>query len=404
MIEFNIFFLYDWNMKIVVACSGGPDSMALLDMLRKSGKDIVVAHINYQKRDTAIRDENIVRSYCSMYDIPLHIDKPILEGKENFQAWARNVRYQFFEMICDQYNTKEIYVAHQKDDVIETYIFQKRRHMICDAYGIQEKSIRNGYTILRPLLMYTKQDLINYCIENHVSFGIDETNLEDHYTRNQIRHSFIDSLTLDQKNAICEEIKEENEKLKIVRDEISVFLKDFNVDSLLEKEMNWLYLDTFLSNYLNSHLSKKYLMDLCEKMRKDCLIDLGEYELERFHNTLTCTKKKSVVYDIYESIEYVQKDDYALKRDGKTIEGITLYESDFPICVRTVQEKDEIHLRFGTKRVHRFFVDRKIPKHIRKYWLVVQNCEKKIIFVPEIGCDVEHFSIKPNAFMIKYEL
>ena len=57
--------------KCVVACSGGPDSMALLDQLNKQGKDIVVAHVNYKHRDTADRDENIVKDYCKKYDIPI---------------------------------------------------------------------------------------------------------------------------------------------------------------------------------------------------------------------------------------------------------------------------------------------------------------------------------------------
>ena len=58
--------------KCVVACSGGPDSMALLDQLNKQGKDIVVAHVNYKHRDTADRDEKIVKEYCKKYDIPVY--------------------------------------------------------------------------------------------------------------------------------------------------------------------------------------------------------------------------------------------------------------------------------------------------------------------------------------------
>ena len=72
--------------KCVVACSGGPDSMALLDQLNKQGKDIVVAHVNYKHRDTADRDEKIVKEYCKKYDIPVRVLYPVHE-KGNFQAW-----------------------------------------------------------------------------------------------------------------------------------------------------------------------------------------------------------------------------------------------------------------------------------------------------------------------------
>ena len=91
--------------KCVVACSGGPDSMALLDQLNKQGKDIVVAHVNYKHRDTADRDEKIVKEYCKKYDIPVRVLYPVHE-KGNFQAWARDVRYAFFEEVADEFDTK----------------------------------------------------------------------------------------------------------------------------------------------------------------------------------------------------------------------------------------------------------------------------------------------------------
>ena len=66
--------------------------MALLDQLNKQGKDIVVAHVNYKHRDTADRDEKIVKEYCKKYDIPVRVLYPVHE-KGNFQAWARDVRF-----------------------------------------------------------------------------------------------------------------------------------------------------------------------------------------------------------------------------------------------------------------------------------------------------------------------
>ena len=155
--------------KCVVACSGGPDSMALLDQLNKQGKDIVVAHVNYKHRDTADRDEKIVKEYCKKYDIPVRVLYPVHE-KGNFQAWARDLRYAFFEEVADAFDAKILYVAHQMDDVIETYLFQKNRNMICDWYGLKEKSVRHGYQIIRPLLNFTKSELQQYCNDNGVSF------------------------------------------------------------------------------------------------------------------------------------------------------------------------------------------------------------------------------------------
>ena len=188
-------------LKCVVACSGGPDSMALLDQLNKQGRDIVVAHVNYKHRDTADRDENIVKEYCQKYGIPVRVCYPIHE-KGNFQAWARDVRYAFFEEVADEFDTKLLYVAHQMDDVIETYFFQKKRNMICDYYGLKQESSRHGYKIIRPLLSYTKAELQMYCVENGVSFGIDESNLTNHYTRNVIRHTQIEKMSRKDRKSV----------------------------------------------------------------------------------------------------------------------------------------------------------------------------------------------------------
>ena len=395
------FFLYDFIMKIIVGCSGGPDSMALLDLLRKEGKDIVVAHVNYRKRESALRDERIVKEYAGQYGIIVKTLYPVYDHSSNFQAWAREVRYHFFERICDQYDTKDIYIAHQMDDLIETYFFQKQRDMLCDTYGLKEHMERNGYKIHRPLLDKTKEELEQYCITNQIPYGIDESNLTDDYTRNQIRHHQTNHLSYEQKVNLCKEINNLNQKEEKLKKEMGVFLADFKVDDLLCKEDNWRYLEYYLYSKIGKHFSKGYCIDLCVKLKKDTLIEIENYDLERFHDELTCTPQKKKVKNVYNSIAYVNQEMYKLTSTGTTIQSMTLKESDFPICIRTVQNEDEIHMRFGTKKVHRFFVDRKIPKHIRKYWLVVENKDKKVIFVPDLGCDVEHFSVKPNLFMVQ---
>ena len=74
---------------------------------------------------------------------------------------------------------------------------------------------------------------------------------------------------------------------------------------------------------------------------------------------------------------------------------------DFPITVRSVQPGDAIQLRFGTKKIHRWFIDRHIPLQERLLWPVMVNAQGKVIFVPKIGCDVAHFSNNPNLFMVQ---
>ena len=379
--------------KCVVACSGGPDSMALLDQLNKQGKDIVVAHVNYKHRDTADRDENIVKEYCRKYDIPVRVCYPVHE-KGNFQAWARDVRYAFFEKVADEFDTKILYVAHQMDDVIETYLFQKKRNMVCDWYGLKEESIRHGYQIIRPLLSFTKNELQQYCNENGVSFGIDESNLTNHYTRNVIRHTQIEKMSRKEKEAWILKIQNENELWQIKREGIEDFYKGWNndVDALLNQKDAWLYLDTFLFQTLQHHFSKKYMEELCVQLRRDVLIEIENWLLERHGGKLYFMPSPKDVYYKLDELEFKDYADFVIKNEGKTIEMFSVDASDFPLVIRRVRANDTIQMRFGNKNVHRFFVDRKISKIYRKYWLVVENNVGNMIFVPGLGCDVGHYS------------
>lgn len=379
--------------KCVVACSGGPDSMALLDQLNKQGKDIVVAHVNYKHRDTADRDENIVKEYCRKYDIPVRVCYPVHE-KGNFQAWARDVRYAFFEKVADEFDTKILYVAHQMDDVIETYLFQKKRNMVCDWYGLKEESIRHGYQIIRPLLSFTKNELQQYCNENGVSFGIDESNLTNHYTRNVIRHTQIEKMSRKEKEAWILKIQNENELWQIKRESIEDFYKSWNndVDALLNQKDAWLYLDTFLFQTLQHHFSKKYMEELCVQLRRDVLIEIENWLLERHGGKLYFMPSPKDVYYKLDELEVKDYPDFIIKNEGKTIEMFSVDASDFPLVIRRVRVNDTIQMRFGNKNVHRFFVDRKISKIHRKYWLVVENKVGNVIFVPGLGCDVKHYS------------
>ena len=385
-------------MKIIVACSGGPDSMALLDMERKQGHEIVVCHVNYKKRKSADRDEAYVKEYCQKYNIPVYTLYPVYPGDVNFQAWARDVRYDFFEETARKEQIHYIYIAHQKDDVIETYFFQKKRNMLCDVYGLNPVSKRKEFELVRPLLAYEKQELEAYCHEQNVPYGVDESNLSNDYTRNQIRHSTVDFMSSDEKNEWIYKIQKENEAWTLKKQKMKTEIEKKGIVSLLEDSEAWLYLDLYLG--LPFHLSKKHLMSLAEQLKHPCLIDAGAYWLERYQNQILVQEKKESPVYVFDTLQDMKKMD-CFQENGKTIESLDLQEADFPVCMRTAQDRDEIELRYGKKKVHRFFVDRKIPRIYRKNWYVLENRAGNVIFVPGIGCDVAHFSYQPNVFMIQ---
>ena len=102
-------------------------------------------------------------------------------------------------------------VWNKKEDLIETYLLQKKRNAIVEYYGLREENVIQGMRLVRPLLGYTKKELEDYCLDNNLLFGVDETNFDLSYTRNRIRCEIINKMTSSQVEKILEEIRNVNE-------------------------------------------------------------------------------------------------------------------------------------------------------------------------------------------------
>ena len=197
--------------RYLLACSGGPDSMSLFKMLLKNNISFDVAFVNYHKRKESVLEEESVRNYCLENNINFHLlDTRNLICKGNFQSWARNVRYEFFYSLVKERGLDAILVAHQKDDVVETYIFQQKRKGSYSYYGINYETYYKDVFIIRPLLNFRKKELENYCIKNDVPYFIDSSNLKDDYSRNKIRHMIVEKLSDIEIGNIIKEINYKN--------------------------------------------------------------------------------------------------------------------------------------------------------------------------------------------------
>ncbi|WP_255483453.1 tRNA lysidine(34) synthetase TilS [Mycoplasma sp. Pen4] len=190
-------------MKYLIAVSGGPDSMFLLNKYKN--KNIVVCHVNYNQRYDSHTDQKIVEEFCNKHNIPLFIlnlDKnDYVQG--NFQNWARIKRYDFFEKIYKQERCNTLLIAHQKDDFIETVLMQKESKRKPLYLGIAKNNTLNQMNIKRPLLFkYFKNTIIKKCRKNNIPFHIDYTNNQDKYQRNIIRHNLEKNSNFIQKNLI----------------------------------------------------------------------------------------------------------------------------------------------------------------------------------------------------------
>ena len=394
---------------VVIGVSGGPDSMALLDMCRRLGIQMVVAHMNYQKRESANRDEQIVKDYCEKYSIQCEVVKQTKEGKGNFQAFAREERYLFYEQLVHKYNAECVLLAHHLDDHIETYLMQKKRNSLVSYYGINEDTIVYRCRIVRPLLHMTKKELEEYCYLYHIPFGIDESNLTNDYTRNQIRHSIIDTMTREEKQRLCEIIDTENKKRQDIVEQSNHFLLnwDFTTSSLLSLDIDIMYqcISSWIFETCKIRITNKELFILHGLMKKGVhwSRDIKQkYVIYEEYGKLWIDDKQPCTYSYtLNGKQELQTPYFKVMTKGSSLEAVTVSDEDFPLTIRNVKQGDIIQLQFGRKKVHRWFIDRKIPKYYRKRWPVVENVKKEIILIPGIGCDMKHFSNNPSIFVVK---
>lgn len=186
--------LFSANNKVLIALSGGADSVALLRILHTAGYMIEAAHCNFNLRGKeSNRDELFVRQLCKEYNIPLHTVNfnTIQYANEkhiSIEMAARELRYKWFEKTRIDCRADVIAVAHHKDDSAETMLLNLIRGTgITGLLGIRS---RNG-AIVRPLLCISRQNIIDYLHNIRQDYVTDSTNLEDEYTRNKIRLNLL---------------------------------------------------------------------------------------------------------------------------------------------------------------------------------------------------------------------
>ena len=380
--------------------------MALLDMMNKKGYKIGAACVNYRKRKSALRDVNIVKSYCDKYSIPFYLLDKEYEYHGNFQSFARKYRYDFFKSVCNEFGYDGVMVAHHMDDLLETYIMQRDKKLSVDYYGLREFIVMDGLNVYRPLLSYEKKQLLSYCDDNGIDYGIDESNLSDDYSRNRIRHSVIDNMSLDDKLDMLNKIKDINIKLMHHHDSLFELVdnKGFKYSDMTMLDDKLAFLRVFFSRCINGHLSQKCLLDVLKQLDsgKNFVSAVGGFYFVRSYDH--CYIIDELPKDYYYVINKIQEVDtsyFKIRTSGDNLHGVSVSEDDFPLMIRNAKDSDAIVLRYGTKKLSRFFIDRKIDIIDRKSWPVVENRHHDIILVPEIGCDIAHYTTKHNLFVIK---
>ena len=192
------------NDKIILAVSGGPDSIAMLNCLfnlkiKLEEKEnlrfqIYVAHVNHMIREEAKSDETYVQELCDKLNIPffsksIDVKKIAHNNKMGIEEAGRIERYNFFNEVMEKTNGNKIAIAHNKNDKIETIIMHLLRGTGLNGLIGLEPIKNNKY--IRPLLECSRQEIEEYCEKNNLNPKIDKTNFDNTYTRNKIRNIVI---------------------------------------------------------------------------------------------------------------------------------------------------------------------------------------------------------------------
>lgn len=183
--------LFPRGSKIILTCSGGPDSTALLDIFSKLQKKyflkITVTHVNYNLRgNDSLKDEKFVRDLSRKYGFNVFV---LNQKRINFsENKLREIRYAFFEKIRKESNFDFIAVGHTLDDQVETFLMRVIRGS--GLSGLSAISYKNQ-RIIRPLLNIPKTDIIGYLKQNELNYRVDKTNIKSDFFRNKIRNQLI---------------------------------------------------------------------------------------------------------------------------------------------------------------------------------------------------------------------
>lgn len=178
------------NAGVLIAVSGGVDSMVLLHLMQQTTNILAVAHCNFGLRGVdSDADQRLVRDYCDSHQITFHtrlFDTKL--PKQSTQMAARQLRYSWFQELCDTHKYDFVLTAHHADDVLETFFINLSRGTgIAGLKGIPPKSGK----VLRPLLPFEKEELQAYANKHQLPWREDLSNATDDYLRNRIRHHVV---------------------------------------------------------------------------------------------------------------------------------------------------------------------------------------------------------------------
>lgn len=396
--------------RILLAISGGKDSVLMLHLFKAIGIDVGIAHCNFNLRaEEAQRDENFVKMLAATLNLPFYVThfdtkKYAAENKISTQMAARTLRYNWFEEVRVKHHYDFIALAQHQNDAVETVLINLTRGTgISGLHGILPK--RNK--LIRPLLFLTRAEINQFTEENNLDFVEDSSNLSTGYTRNKLRLQVIPHLQeinpnlektfteniarfAEMETFLNDQVRKLAEKM-LVRKADGIYIsleeiKELKPQKLLLFEMlkPFNFAENVIEEILSNldALSGTHFFSLSHQAiinRNDLVI--AEKNAEGLRNQFIHPGTGETDFgDRNISLRYTDEVRFEINADKAYINAEKLI---FPLVVRNWQNGDKfvpLGMR-SLKKVSDFFIDEKVPLHLKGITPILINGNGEIIWI-----------------------
>lgn len=425
--------LWDKESRLLLAVSGGADSMALLGLVQQLPPEwqpqFAVVHVHHHLREESDEEFRMVQDYCQSQGLPFFAEHWEEENhpKSNLEMAAREFRYAFFADMMEKWPATHLATAHHADDQLETILMRLvRGSTLKGISGIAATRTFGRGHLVRPLLSFQKDELYRICEMAGIPYREDSTNLELNFTRNRYRNSIIPLLKAENNQAsrhfgdFSEDLQDVLTVVQpIVAQSFRSLFNKVEADWVLDLT-GWQACDVSLQRLVLSHFVTEQMIPAGQDFRRSqltAIVELienqspqkqislaGGWQARKRYDKLTFLSPDSVRIDFSDFSEILELNKWVtLPSHGRIglFHGDNAFSKELPMDAQVVGIDDELALmpftvrsrRTGdkivlnkdqpfTKKVSRLFVDKKIPDEERRKACIVTDGEGRILWVP----------------------
>ncbi len=397
------------SKKLLIAISGGVDSVVLTHLLHQLNFDISLAHCNFQLRgEESDKDEEFVKNLGKKLGINTYVtrfdtNEYAADNKLSTQLAARELRYNWFDKLSKEYSFEHLLTAHHADDNLETFLINLTRGTGLE--GLTGIPPING-NIVRPLLVFSRKEILNYAKQNNIEWREDESNSETKYLRNKIRHQVtpilkeLNASVLKNFNKTIDHLKESqqiiDDKIEDVTHEIiskEGDLLKINIEKLLKLSNPKAYLYQLLKPYEFREWNDVHNLIYAQSGKQILTKNYTLLKDRDFLLLLRTSEKSSIKEEVYTIREENKEITAPIKLLLKRVQGKTdtnkesIYVDNellsYPLKLRRWNSGDFFYPTgmLGKKKISKYFKDEKISIiNKNKIWLLCSS-KNEIIWI-----------------------